>query len=100
MPMLFKNSIRVSIRVCAIALLAGAACTFLALETGIAEEADAKPQASGEREFSKDDIAFFEKQVHPILKARCLKCHGAEERSKEACGYQPAETAGAIRAAV
>jgi len=37
---------------------------------------------SGDRGFSKADVEFFEKQVQPILKARCLKCHGGEEKVK------------------
>jgi len=36
------------------------------------------PGSSGS--FSKDQVEFFEKMVQPILKARCLKCHGGEEK--------------------
>src|ERR1700730_15623680 len=72
----------ISIRVCALVLLSGAACAFAARETAIGEDATAKPPASGGNEFSNEQVAFFEKQVQPILKARCLKCHGAEEKIK------------------
>ncbi|HEY2253112.1 MAG TPA: DUF1549 domain-containing protein, partial [Planctomycetaceae bacterium] len=47
-----------------------------------ADETAAKPPASGERSFSKEQVEFFEKQVQPILKARCFKCHGADEKIK------------------
>ena len=39
-----------------------------------AAAADPPPQ------FTAQQIEFFEKQVQPILKARCLKCHGGEEK--------------------
>ncbi|MDB5174044.1 MAG: Planctomycete cytochrome, partial [Phycisphaerales bacterium] len=29
-----------------------------------------------------EDVQFFEKQVRPLLEARCLKCHGAEAKVK------------------
>jgi mono/diheme cytochrome c family protein len=28
--------------------------------------------------FSADQVAFYEKQVQPLLKSHCLKCHGAD----------------------
>jgi hypothetical protein len=31
------------------------------------------------KQFSADEVAFFEKQVAPILEARCVKCHGGEK---------------------
>jgi hypothetical protein len=43
-------------------------------------DAPGKPAIDGEASFSKEQVEFFEKQVHPILKARCLKCHGGEEK--------------------
>jgi hypothetical protein len=36
--------------------------------------------ATQKREFTPEELAFFEKQVRPILQARCLKCHGGEEK--------------------
>jgi mono/diheme cytochrome c family protein len=33
-------------------------------------------KAPTENKFSAEDIAFFEKEVLPILKANCYKCHG------------------------
>src|SRR5260370_22923301 len=47
-----------------------------------ADEVAAKPQAGTDVSFSKVQVEFFEKEVQPILKARCLKCHGAEEKIK------------------
>jgi hypothetical protein len=53
-------------------------CAFLPL----AFSADTADGANGSktREFTADELAFFEKQVRPILQSRCLKCHGAEEK--------------------
>ncbi len=47
-----------------------------------AEEAQAKQKAGADPPFSKVQVEFFETQVQPILKARCLKCHGGEEKIK------------------
>ena len=30
--------------------------------------------------FSAEQVAFYEKQVHPVLKAHCLKCHGEDPK--------------------
>ncbi|MBS0261624.1 MAG: DUF1553 domain-containing protein [Planctomycetes bacterium] len=43
------------------------------------EKPAAKPDTPNES-FSKEQVEFFEKDVQPILKARCLKCHGGEEK--------------------
>src|SRR5438552_19009532 len=32
--------------------------------------------------FTAEDVAFFEKEVRPILTQRCLKCHGGEAKIK------------------
>ena len=32
--------------------------------------------------FTAEDVAFFEKEVRPILTQRCLKCHGDEAKIK------------------
>jgi len=40
-------------------------------------EADGPPKS-----FAAEEVAFFEKEVRPILRQRCLKCHGAEEKIK------------------
>ena len=42
-----------------------------------------QPQISPGEEnvsFTNEQLEFFEKEVEPILKARCFKCHGAEEK--------------------
>jgi len=36
-----------------------------------------EPAQTGDAAFSEQDLEFFEKQVRPILKARCTECHGA-----------------------
>ena len=76
-----SNSAAISIKVCVITVVAAAACTLATLEMSVAQLA-AKPQANGDREFSKEQVEFYETQVQPILKARCLKCHGGEEKIK------------------
>ena len=44
--------------------------------TGFAAAAD-KTDA---KKFSPEDVAFFEKDVLPVLKANCFKCHGGEPK--------------------
>lgn len=66
---------------CAIlVILAGLRCAWGPAGFSLGEEPAAKPQTKGEKSFSKEQIEFFEKRVQPILKARCLKCHGREEK--------------------
>ena len=43
-----------------------------------AEPAPPKPR-SASAEFSKDQIAFFENSVRPILKQNCFGCHGSKK---------------------
>jgi len=33
---------------------------------------------AADRDFSADDLVFFEKEVRPVLEAHCLKCHSGE----------------------
>ncbi len=40
----------------------------------------AKSPAGPPKEFSAADVSFFEKEVLPVLKANCFKCHGAAEK--------------------
>lgn len=40
----------------------------------------AAKDATADKSFTAEQVKFFEKQVSPILKNRCLKCHGAEEK--------------------
>lgn len=51
--------------------------TLLVMALVAAPSAAADPPA-----FTKEQVAFFEKEVEPILKKNCLKCHGAEEKIK------------------
>src|SRR5438445_3715292 len=64
------------------AVFAALTSTWTLAVVSRADEAPAKPQAAGNSSFSKVQIDFFEKQVEPILKARCLTCHGGEEKIK------------------
>jgi len=41
--------------------------------------AESKPEAATPT-FTAEQLTFFEREVHPILTAKCLKCHGAEEK--------------------
>lgn len=45
-----------------------------------AAEQDASSAKPAAATFAADQIERFEKQVQPILMARCLKCHGGEEK--------------------
>jgi len=40
----------------------------------------ARAEPDREPEFTPEQVEFFQKQVEPILKANCFKCHGNEER--------------------
>src|SRR5260221_2355325 len=71
----FRHSIHASLVV-----LGGLICASVFVDISGAQEAPTKPPAVGEKAFSEEQIDFFEKQVHPVLKARCLKCHGGEEK--------------------
>src|SRR5688572_4925789 len=44
---------------------------------GAAGGAAGAPDAS-----AGDGVAFFEKEVRPLIEANCLKCHGGEEKIK------------------
>lgn len=59
-----------------------AAAVFVVAWTfvSMAEEPQPESKPAAEASFSKEQIEFFEKQVRPILKVRCLRCHGAEEK--------------------
>jgi hypothetical protein len=62
-------------RCCAVAALA-VGLLYAAIRTTAADMPTADP------EFSPEQVAFYEKDVLPILKEHCLKCHGAEEKIK------------------
>jgi hypothetical protein len=62
-----------------LSLLAAFALVWQAAGTSAAQEPDSKKQPDAAT-FPADQIAFFEKEVQPLLKARCLKCHGGEEK--------------------
>ena len=47
----------------------------------VGRTAEPKREAPAKR-FAPEELAFFEKQVAPILTAHCLNCHGAEAKVK------------------
>ncbi|MEM7231077.1 MAG: DUF1553 domain-containing protein [Planctomycetota bacterium] len=55
----------------------GAALTFAFVLCGAIS-----PALAEERTFSREDLEFFDIEVHPILQASCNKCHGSKERIK------------------
>src|SRR3954447_14656992 len=42
----------------------------------------ADPPAQPTKPANADDVAFYEKEVEPLLKANCLSCHGGESKIK------------------
>src|SRR5690348_1708788 len=42
----------------------------------------ADPPATPTKSFSAEEVAFYEKEVEPLLKANCLSCHGGEAKIK------------------
>lgn len=62
-----------------LAVIGTATLTCAALLQVVAQEGGAKSQTA-DPAFSKEQVEFFEKEVQPILKSRCLKCHGAGEK--------------------
>ena len=54
--------------------------TSTAQEKKDGEKKDEKTQSAPS--FKADQLKFFEKDVRPILVARCFKCHGAEKKIK------------------
>ena len=44
--------------------------------------AQAADETAQESSYSKENIEFFEKDVLPILRASCFKCHGGEPKLK------------------
>jgi Protein of unknown function (DUF1553)/Protein of unknown function (DUF1549)/Planctomycete cytochrome C len=57
------------------------AVLFLAAADGFHTRADEKKTGS-DPSFTPQQVAFFEKEVLPLLTKNCLKCHGAEEKVK------------------
>ena len=50
----------------------------------------ANSTAGAEPKFTPEQLRFYEKDVQPILKEHCWKCHGAEEKVKgEPAPHQP-----------
>lgn len=66
--------------VCLLLLATLAARNFAPSRPAVGGDPDDATKDAKTREFSAKDLAFFEKQVRPILQARCLKCHGGEEK--------------------
>jgi len=55
---------------------------FLVSMGQYSSRADDKPPATDSPKFTPGQVAFFEKEVLPVLTANCLKCHGAEAKVK------------------
>jgi hypothetical protein len=55
-----------------VALAAG----FVAFTGAFRTHADDKPAATDAPKFTAEQVAFYEKDVLPLLKQHCLKCHG------------------------
>jgi hypothetical protein len=55
-----------------------AAVAGLALLAIFVRADDKQPDA--ERKFSPQELAFFDKEVRPILQQHCVKCHGGEKK--------------------
>src|SRR5262245_16984740 len=51
-------------------------CAALAALAGLARSADKTPAAP---KFTAEQVAFYEKQVKPLLAKHCGKCHGGKE---------------------
>jgi cytochrome c553 len=60
-------------------MLAATALLALSLASMAADEKGA-PAAAAPPKFKPEQIEFFEKQVQPILAARCFQCHGNQEK--------------------
>ncbi len=65
-----------------LALFALAAGFALAASAYRTRADDKKPTAAESPTFTAEQVAFFEKDVLPVLTKHCLKCHGAEEKVK------------------
>jgi hypothetical protein len=50
--------------------------TVFVIASAVSFSADGPQGKREEKPFSAEQVHFFETQVRPILKARCLKCHG------------------------
>jgi len=53
-----------------------ASATVFVMATAVSFSALSAPGEAGQKPFTAEQVHFFETQVRPILKARCLKCHG------------------------
>src|SRR5262249_23236384 len=61
-------------------LITALALARVACLTAVLRSADpAQAKKAAEKKFSAAEIAFYEKEVLPILKANCLKCHNEEK---------------------
>src|SRR5262245_38589939 len=45
-----------------------------------ADEPNVNP--TPDKTFTADELAFYDKEVEPLLKANCLSCHGGESKIK------------------
>ncbi|MCY2966307.1 MAG: DUF1553 domain-containing protein [Planctomycetota bacterium] len=69
--------IRTPFRLLSLCCVAGMVCLGGVL---IPRGGYAEPDKAKTPEFTDEQVEFYEKQVEPILKARCWKCHGGEQK--------------------
>ncbi len=60
--------------------LAGSIALLTVTGIVVAEESPDSPE---QPQFSKSDVEFFQTKVHPLLKARCFKCHSEDAKRLE-----------------
>lgn len=69
-----------SIRLLAVSFCAIGALVLALWRTGSAADSPPVKKPVESPKFTSEQVAFFEKQVLPILKENCLKCHGGGEK--------------------
>ena len=77
-----------------LAVAAGLLCAAASFHTAAADGPTAAPKADAAPAFTPEQVAFYEKEVKPLLAQHCLKCHGAEAKVKG--GLNLATRAGAL----
>src|SRR5438270_13031763 len=60
-------------------LLVPLTAALLIRPVGSTSDAAEEPKPSAEKKFTAEEIAFFEKEVRPLLEAKCVRCHGGEK---------------------
>ena len=66
---------------------------FLLLALAALTSAPAAAEKKEPAAFTAEQVAFYEKQVLPILKADCYKCHAGKKRTRRPEPRQPRRSA-------